>query len=235
MKYKRCLLKLSGESFGGKNDKYDIEVIKSFARQIVKLNNEGMEIGIVIGGGNIWRGSSSKSLNLDNATGDYIGMLVTVMNSLVLEKNLLNEGAKSVIIQSKLEIKQFSEPYNYKKAIVYLKSGSIVIFAGGTGSPYFTTDTTAVLRAAEIEADIILLGKNGTDGVYDSDPKKNKNCKFYDKITYNQLQKDKLEIIDLTASILAMSSKIKSFIFDINKKNSLYDAAHGKIKGTLIQ
>ncbi len=236
MLYKRLLLKISGEALKGNNDNdnYDLNIIKNIATQIIKLKKQKIEIAIVIGGGNIWRGNRAQDLELDKVTADYIGMLSTVMNSIVLARILNNLCSDSAYIQSKLEIPSVVDCFNHEKAKSLLNNGKIVILAGGTGSPYFTTDTAAVLKAIEVEADIILMAKNGIDGVYDSDPKQNKDAKFFSKITYNDLFTKKLNVIDQTAAILAQEAKIKTLIFDINENNSIYNIVNGTIKHTII-
>ena len=183
-KYRRIVLKLSGEALSGEIG-YGIEptIIKSIARQVKEIVDLGVEVAIVVGGGNIWRGKVGSEVGMDRATADYMGMLATVMNSLALQDSLEMIGVQTRV-QTSIEMRQVAEPYIRRKAIRHLEKGRVVIFAAGTGNPYFSTDTTAALRAAEIEAEVILMAKNNVDGVYTDDPKVNKDAKKYDSITY---------------------------------------------------
>ncbi len=233
-KYKRCLIKLSGEAFSNSDALYNLKFIKSIANQITKLNNEDIQCAIVIGGGNIWRGKEAQKIELDTVNADYMGMIATIMNSIVLDNHINKIKSNTSWILSKLPIFEITKLYNFKDAIELLENNKIVILAGGTGSPLFTTDTSAVLRAIEINADIILMAKNGTEGVYDSDPNKNKNAKFYDKITYKDIENKKLGVMDNTACTLAQSHNIKMLVFDINQNSAIYNAIKGNIKHTLV-
>ena len=183
-KYKRVVLKLSGESLAGEQG-FGINpaVVEDIAAQIQAVREEGIDCAVVVGGGNIWRGLAGSAKGMDRATADYMGMLATVMNCLALQDALEKRGVDSRV-QSAIDMRQVAEPYIRRKAIRHMEKGRVVIFAAGTGNPYFSTDTTAALRAAEIEADVILMGKKNTDGVYDSDPNKNPDAKKFDKLAY---------------------------------------------------
>lgn len=231
---KRIILKLSGESLKTNNNIFDIKKFTNLCKQIFQLNNLGYEIGIILGGGNIWRGNKSKQLNLKQINGDYLGMLATLINSLILKENLVNYKL-DVELFSSLNVSQVSKLYTYSEAKKALLNKKIVIFAGGIGLPFFTTDTAAILRAIEVNATMILMGKNGVNGVFDKDPRKNNDAKFYDKITYEKLQAKKLQVMDLTASALAMQHRIKLLIFDINKDNSLLNVLKQKSEFTLVE
>ncbi|MDQ7983099.1 MAG: UMP kinase [Spiroplasma sp.] len=233
-KYKRILLKLSGEALGTKDNLYSNTSIDKVCQQIKILINHQVQVALVIGGGNIWRGAKQgQAVGLDRINADYMGMLATIMNALVLESKLKTLGL-NVIVQSALEVNKVAEPYYYKKAISALAKGSVVIFAGGTGYPYFTTDTTAALRAAEIKADIILMAKNGVDGVYDQDPLIHKNAKRFNALTYQDITNRNLKVMDLTASTMSMEANLEILVFDINKPDNIIKAAQGKAVATII-
>lgn len=234
LKYKRILLKISGEALGSYNELYDSLKIHIIAKQIVQLQKEGLEIAIVIGGGNIWRGKQANTINMDKISADYMGMLATVMNALAFESVLKYEGSKKVIVTSKIQIPEIVLPYSFKKAKFQLEKGYIVILAGGTGQPKFTTDTAATIRSIELDVDILLMGKNGVDGIYDKDPKTNKDAIRFEKITLNELQEKQLQVMDLTTSILAMKENINIIVFNINEINNIYKVAHGKAISTFV-
>ena len=218
--YKRILLKLSGEVLSGSKEfGIDYEVISLLASQIKKIHQTNIEIGIVIGGGNIFRGVSIEKKGVDRVSGDYIGMMATIMNSVALQ-NELEKLECDTRVMSALSIRQLAEPYIRRKATRHLEKGRIVIFAGGTGNPYFTTDTAAALRAIEIKADAIFKGTK-VDGVYDSDPFENKNAKRYTNMTYKQVIDNELKVMDLTAITLCKENKLPIIIFNINKEDSL--------------
>ena len=204
--YNRILLKLSGEVLSG-NEKFGIDytIVSSLANQIKKVYKQNTEIGIVIGGGNIFRGISSEEEGMDRVSGDYIGMMATIMNSVALQ-NELEKLDCDTRVMSALSIRQLAEPYIRRRATRHLEKGRIVIFAGGTGNPYFTTDTAAVLRAIEIKADIIIKGTK-VDGVYDSDPFKNDNASKYDYLSYKEVIDEELKVMDLTAITLCKENK----------------------------
>jgi len=230
--YKRVLIKLSGEALSGDNEHgIDPITISNIASQIVAIHNSGVQVAIVVGGGNFWRGRQGQQM--DRVTADQMGMLATLMNSMALQDSLCSKGA-TVRVQSALSIPSVAEPVVLRKAKEHFLSGHIVVFACGTGQPYFSTDTGAALRAAEIGADVLLMAKN-IDGVYDCDPKKNKNAKRYDEISYLDIVNKKLELMDTTAVTLCMENNIKIIAFGLDSKDSIVRAATGEKIGTLIK
>jgi len=233
--YKRILIKLSGEVFAGKNKfGIDYSVVLSLAKQIKEIHQKKIEIGIVIGAGNIFRGISSKDKGVDRVSGDYIGMMATIMNSVALQ-NQLEKLDCDTRVMSALSIRQLAEPYIRRKASRHLEKGRIVIFAGGTGNPYFTTDTAAALRAVEIESEIIIKATK-VNGVYDSDPMKNKNAVKYDTLSYRQIIDKELKVMDLTAITLCKENKLPISVININNKNNLKNFLFSsKIVGTIIK
>ena len=230
-KYKRVLIKISGEALAGE-DRVGIneEVLNKVALEIREVQKLGVEIGIVVGGGNFWRGRTSKSM--DRATADYMGMLATVINSLALKDALESKGLKTRV-HTAIEMRAVAEPYIRLRAMKQLSNKEVVIFGAGTGSPFFSTDTTAALRAAEIEADVILLAKN-VDAVYEEDPEKNPNAKKYDRITFQEILENHLEVIDSTAASLCMDNNIPVHIFGISEEGNIVKAVLGETIGTLI-
>jgi len=232
--YKRVLIKLSGEVFAGnKGFGIDYSIASFLANQIKEIHQKNIEIGIVIGGGNIFRGISSKDEDMDRVSGDYIGMMATIMNSVALQSQLEKINCDTRVM-SALSIRQLAEPYIRRRATRHLEKGRIVIFGGGTGNPYFTTDTAAVLRAIEIKADIIIKGTK-VDGVYDSDPIKNLNAKKYDTLSYKEVIDNELRVMDLTAITLCKENKLPIGILDINDKKNLKNFIFSsKIIGTKI-
>lgn len=233
-KYKRIVLKLSGEALAG-NKGYGIDptVVYAIANEIKDVRATGIEIVLVVGGGNIWRGMSGSAKGMDRATADYMGMLATVMNSLALQDALENCGVDTRV-QTAIEMRQIAEPYIRRRAIRHLEKGRVVIFAAGTGNPYFSTDTTAALRAAEVEADIILMAKKNTDGVYDSDPRHNPNAKKFDALEYIEVLQRGLGVMDSTATSLCMDNKIPILVFSIDEPGNIYKAAIGEEMGTIV-
>jgi len=233
--FKRVLIKLSGEVFAGrKGFGIDYSVAAFLANQIKDINSNNLEIGIVIGGGNIFRGISSNDEDMDRVSADYIGMMATIMNSVALQSQLEKINCDTRVM-SALSIRQLAEPYIRRRATRHLEKGRIVIFAGGTGNPYFTTDTAAVLRAIEIKADIIIKGTK-VDGVYDSDPFDNKNAKKFDNLSYRDVIDNELRVMDLTAITLCKENKLPIGILDINNKNNLKNFLFSsKIIGTTIK
>ena len=234
IKYKRIVFKLSGESLAGEQ-RFGInpEVVESIAKQIKKVREYGIEVAIVVGGGNIWRGLAGSNKGMDRATADYMGMLATVMNALALQDALEGMGVDSRV-QSAIEMRQVAEPYIRRRAIRHLEKGRVVIFGAGTGSPFFTTDTTAALRAAEINADVILMAKNGVDGVYSADPKVDPNAIRFDTISYfDVLQKD-LKIMDQTAITLCKDNNIDLCVFNMSVDGNIAKACNGDDIGTTI-
>ncbi|NMC28153.1 MAG: UMP kinase [Syntrophomonadaceae bacterium] len=232
-KYNRVILKLSGEALAGdKGFGIDPEVITSIARQIVQVARTGVEVAIVVGGGNIWRGVSGSAKGMDRATADYMGMLATVINSLALQDALENEGMVTRVM-SAIEMKEVAEPYIRRRAIRHLEKGRVVIFAAGTGNPYFSTDTTAALRSAEIEAQVILMAKK-VDGVYDSDPAINPDARKFDHLDYIDVIKRGLGVMDSTAASLCMDNNIPIIVFDLTAEGNILRAVMGENIGTYV-
>lgn len=229
-KYKRVVLKISGEALSGNGKNIDFDVVSNVARQVVDIHNLGVEVCIIIGGGNIWRGRSGG--HMDRTTADHMGMLATVINSLAMQDAIENLGAQARL-QTAIEMKAIAEPYIRRKAERHLEKGRIVIFACGTGNPYFTTDTAAALRAAEMQAEIILMAKN-VDGVYDSDPKVNPNAKRYETIPYMDVLNQHLTVMDTTAVSLCMDNNIKICAFGLATEDSIRRVVCGESLGTLI-
>ena len=233
-KYKRVVLKLSGEALAGeKGFGIDPHVVDALAAQIQKVTESGLEVAVVNGGGNIWRGLSGSSKGMDRATADYMGMLATVINSLALQDALENRGV-ATRVQTAIEMRQVAEPYIRRKAIRHMEKERVVIFAAGTGNPYFSTDTTAALRAAEIEADAILMAKKGVDGVYDSDPRTNPDAKKFDRLNYLDVIQKKLAVMDSTAISLCMDNNIPIIVFNIDGEDNIYRVALGQEIGTVV-
>lgn len=234
MKYKRIMLKLSGEALAG-DQKQGIDpiTVNEFATEIKKVYDEGFEIGIVVGGGNIWRGRQAEAIGMDRASADYMGMLGTVINALALGNTLKQIGVPTRVMTS-MAIPSVAEPYLRNKALSHLSKGRVLVFGGGTGNPYFSTDSTASLRAAEVNADVILMAKNGVDGVYDSDPKTNPNAKRFSEMTYTELINLKLEVMDLTAAAMCEENNIETILFDMNVEDNIKRAASGEDIGTKI-
>ena len=232
-KYKRILVKLSGEAIGQEDGRgIDSDKLEKVVEQILELSKKEIEISIVIGAGNFWRGRYGQDY-MERTTSDYMGMLATTLNALALQDMLESKGAYTRVMTA-IEMKQIAEPYIRRRAVRHLEKGRIVIFACGTGSPYFTTDSAAALRAIEMEADVILLAKN-VDGVYNKDPKKYEDAKKYEEVTYMQTISEKLGVMDTTAITLCMENKIPILVFALNEKYSLIKAVSGKKIGTLIE
>jgi len=234
-KYKRVVLKLSGEALAGQLG-YGIDpiVVDSIARQIKEVRaTTNLQVAIVVGGGNIWRGLAGSSKGMDRATADYMGMLATVMNSLALQ-DALEQCNVDTRVQTAIEMRQVAEPYIRRRAIRHLEKNRVIIFAAGTGNPYFSTDTTAALRAAEIEADVILMAKKNTDGVYDSDPRLNPDAKKFDTLEYIEVLQRGLGVMDSTAISLCMDNKIPIVVFSIDEPGNILKAALGQDIGTVV-
>lgn len=234
-KYKRVVLKLSGEALAGEQG-FGINpaVIKSIADQVKEIAELGVEVAVVVGGGNIWRGKIGSEMGMDRATADYMGMLATVMNSLALQDSLEQLGIETRV-QTSIEMRQVAEPYIRRRAIRHLEKKRVVIFAAGTGNPYFSTDTTAALRAAEIEAEVILMAKNNVDGVYTADPRVDKNAKKYDELSYLDVLKEGLAVMDSTASSLCMDNNIPLIVFSIMEQGNIKKAVMGETIGTIVR
>nr|MDH3099592.1 UMP kinase [Bacillus velezensis] len=235
-KYNRIVLKLSGEALAGEQGNgINPTVIQSIAKQVKEIAELDVEVAVVVGGGNLWRGKTGSDLGMDRATADYMGMLATVMNSLALQDSLETLGIQSRV-QTSIEMRQVAEPYIRRKAIRHLEKKRVVIFAAGTGNPYFSTDTTAYLpRAAEIEADVILMAKNNVDGVYNADPRKDESAVKYEKLSYLDVLKDGLEVMDSTASSLCMDNDIPLIVFSIMEEGNIKRAVIGESIGTIVR
>lgn len=229
--YKRIILKLSGEALAGpKKTGFDEETVVGVAKQVRVLVEKGIEVGIVIGGGNFWRGRTSEKI--DRTKADSIGMLATVMNCIYVSEIFRTEGMMTQVL-TPFECGSFTKLFSKDRANKYFKKGMVVFFAGGIGNPYFSTDMGTVLRAIEVEADVVLSAKS-IDGVYDSDPAKNPDAKKYDEISINEVIDKKLGVIDLAASVLAMENKVPMLIFGLNEENSIINTVTGKFTGTKI-
>lgn len=232
MKYKRVLIKISGEALGNEDGRgISDDKLNIVAEQVVKLHNEGVECCIVIGAGNFWRGKYGYEY-MQRTTSDYMGMMATTINALALQDIIESKGVP-VRVQAAIEMKQVAEPYIERKAIRHLEKGRIVIFACGTGNPYFTTDTAAALRAVETKSEVILLAKN-VDAVYDRDPRKDKEAVKYNDITYMQVINDRLKVMDATAITLCMENNIPILVFGLLEENSIYRVVNGENLGTII-
>ncbi|HCS94891.1 MAG TPA: UMP kinase [Clostridiales bacterium] len=230
--YKRVLLKISGEALAGEAGVgIDSATVEHIVSQVVALHNDGIEIGIVVGGGNFWRGR--QGTNMDRVTADHMGMIATIMNALALQDAIEQKGVP-VRVQTALSIPSVAEPFILRKALRHFECGRVVIFACGTGNPYFSTDSGAALRATEIKADVLLMAKN-VDGVYDSDPKTNPNAKKIDEISYMEIINHNLNVMDFTALTLCMENKMPIVAFGLNEKDGLIKAAHGEKIGTTIK
>ena len=233
MLYKRVLLKLSGESLIGDNDYgIDSKMLSRYAQEINSIVDSGMQIAIVIGGGNIYRGVQSEGAGFDRVQGDYMGMLATIINGMALQSALESINIPTRI-QTAIKMEQITEPYIRRRAIRHLEKGRVVIFGAGTGNPYFTTDTAATLRAIEIEADIILKGTR-VDGIYSSDPEKNDAAKKYDTISFEEVFNKKLNVMDMTAFTLCKENKLPIKVFNMNKQGNLSKVCKGENVGTLV-
>ena len=233
MKYKRILLKLSGESLmGGKEFGIEQKAVEHYAHEIKTAVEAGAEVAVVIGGGNIFRGIQATSNGMDRVQGDYMGMLATIINSMALQSALERLGMPTRLM-SAIEMKEICEPFIRRRAVRHLEKNRVVIFGAGTGNPYFTTDTAASLRAIEIEANVILKGTR-VDGIYTADPEKDKKAKRYDKITFNEAYESGLAIMDLTAFTLCKENNLPIIVFDINAKGNLKKLLEGKKVGTLV-
>ncbi len=233
MKYNRILLKLSGEALMGEQS-YGIDPnrLESYAQDIKKIVDQGIEVAVVIGGGNIFRGLAGASNGMDRVQGDYMGMLATIINGLALQSALEEAGLQTRLLTS-IEMKQIAEPFIKRRAVRHLEKGRVVIFGGGTGNPYFTTDTAAVLRAIEINADVILKGTR-VDGIYTSDPEKDSKAVKFEKITFREVLERDLKVMDMTAFTLSEENDLPIIVFDMNKKGNLQKVISGEKVGTLV-
>ena len=234
IKYKRVLMKLSGEALAGdKGQGIDLETVSAIAEELKDVHDLGTQIAIVVGGGNLWRGEPASKIGMERSRADYTGMLGTTMNALVLQDSLERAGVQTRL-QTAITMQQIAEPYIRGRAIRHLEKGRIVIFAAGTGSPYFSTDTTAALRANEINADAILMGKNGVDGIYDSDPNKNANAVKFTELTHLDILQKGLKVMDSTASSLSMDNNMPLVVFNLNTPGNLKRVVLGEAIGTTV-
>ena len=232
-KYKRILLKLSGESLmGDKNFGLDSSVIAQYAKDIKAITDMGVQVALVIGGGNIYRGMNEAETGIERAQGDYMGMLATVINGMAVQSGLEKEGVYTRLL-SAIKMEQIAEPYIRRRAIRHLEKGRVVIFGAGTGNPYFTTDTAGSLRAIEIKADVILKGTR-VDGIYTADPEKDPSATKFDKISYSDCISKKLNIMDMTAFTLCMENNLPIIVFDMNKPGNLMSVVAGEKVGTMV-
>ena len=229
--YKRVMLKISGEALSGTNGfGFDFDTISRIAKEVKEIVDMDIEVGLVVGGGNIWRGRSSEGM--DRTTADHMGMLATCINALALQDALEGIGVKT-IVQTAIEMKEIAEPFIRRRAVRHLEKGRVVIFGAGSGNPYFSTDTAAALRAAEIEADVILLAKN-VDGVYDKDPNKFSDAKKYDTLTYMEVIEQGLQVMDTTATTLCMDNNIPILVFGLEGDGNIKRAMLGEKIGTIV-
>lgn len=230
----RILLKLSGEALAGeKGFGIDPKIVKSISEEIKQLVAHNHQVAVVIGGGNIWRGEEGAKLGMDRSQADYMGMLVTIMNSIAMQDGLEQLGVDSRV-QTSLLVNQVAEPYIRRKAIRHMEKERVVFLAGGTGMPYFSTDTNAMIKAAELDCDLVLMAKNGVDGVYDKDPNTNSDATKFDKLTYKQILEQQLRVMDLTASTMAQENDLKVVVFDMNESGNIFKAGNGEDIGTII-
>lgn len=236
MKYKRILIKISGEALTDTKTHsiLDLKKLEEIARVVKTLHKNKVQVAIVVGAGNIWRGKLAQNIKIDQATGDYMGMIATIINATALSNTIERFGIKCRVMSS-VEVKSVAEPYLRLRAIAHLNAGKAVIFAGGTGNPYFTTDTAAALRATEISADAIFMAKNGVDGVYTADPRTNKNAKLIKKISFQEAVNKKLGVMDLTAltTLMSTKSKVNIHVFGMKEDNFL-KLAKGTVVGTTL-
>jgi uridylate kinase len=235
LRYRRILLKLSGEALQG-SSQYGIDpaTLETIARQVAAVVEHGVEVGMVIGGGNIWRGEPAATRGMDRATADYIGMLATIMNALALQSSMERIGLHTRV-QSAVTMTEVAESYIRRRAIRHFEKGRVVIFAGGTGNPYFTTDTAASLRALEIGADVLLMAKNRVDGVYDADPNRDPTARKFDHLTYMEALERRLKVMDTTALSLCMDNKMPIIVFDLTDEGNLLRLVEGdRTVGTLV-
>ncbi|MEG0328952.1 MAG: UMP kinase [Longicatena sp.] len=231
--YKRVLLKLSGEALSSPGNSFDPKILSSLAKELKEVHELGIDLAIVVGGGNFIRGKMVESMGIERVQADYMGMLGTVINALAVQSALEQEGVPTRV-QTAIEMQKVAEPFIVRKAIRHLEKDRIVIFGAGTGNPYFSTDTTAALRASEIKADVILMAKNGVDGVYNADPKTHPEALKYDKLTYMDLIKQNLAVMDTTATSMCMDNDIDLVVFNMNEQGNILKAVKGDITGTVI-
>jgi uridylate kinase len=233
-KYKRIVLKLSGEALAGvQGFGLDLDVVSRISEEIKDVVDLGVEVCIVVGGGNIWRGAAAQERGMERATADYMGMLATVINALALQ-NAMEQIGLVTRLQSAIEMRPVAEPYIRRRAIRHLEKGRVVIFAAGTGSPFFSTDTTAALRAAEVDAQVILMAKRGVDGIYDADPRRSPSARKYDNLEYIQVLQQGLGVMDATATSLCMDNEIPILVFGMDTPGNIVKAVMGEKIGTTV-
>lgn len=232
--YKRVLLKLSGEALSANGNSFDPEILKNLAQEIKEVHELGVDVAIVVGGGNFIRGKMAEQLGIDRVQADYMGMLGTMINALAIQGSLEQVDVPTRV-QSAIEMSKIAEPFIVRRAIRHLEKGRVVIFGAGTGSPYFSTDTTAALRASEIKADVILMAKNGVDGVYTADPKKDSNAVKYDSLTYMEVLQKGLQVMDTTATSMCMDNNIDLVVFNMNQTGNIKKAVLEENIGTTVK
>lgn len=232
--YSRALLKLSGEALAGeKGYGLDYKVVETFADELKTVHTRGVQLSLVVGGGNILRGTSASREGLDRVSADYMGMLATVINALAMQSALENREIKTRL-QTAIVMEQIAEPFIRRRAVRHLEKGRVVIFGAGTGNPYFTTDTAAALRAIEIEADALIMGKNGVDGIYNADPRTNPEAQRYDRVTYREVHERNLRVMDLTAITLCQENRLPILVFNMSQPGNLKRLVMGEHIGTVV-
>lgn len=232
--YKRVLLKLSGEALSADGKTFSVDVLQDLASEIKEVVSHGVEVAIVVGGGNFIRGKMAVELGMDRTQGDYMGMLATIINALAIQSTLEGAGVDTRV-QTSLNMPEVAEPFIQRRAVRHLEKGRVVIFGGGTGLPFFSTDTTAALRASEIKADVILMAKNGVDGVYSADPKKDPSATRFEELTYMDLLEKGLQVMDSTATSMCMDNHMQIMVFNMNQKGNIVKACMGEKIGTVIK
>lgn len=231
--YKRVLLKLSGEALSSQGNSFDPVILRNLAKELKEVHELGVDLAIVVGGGNFIRGKMAEQMGIERVQADYMGMLATVINALAVQSALEQEGVPTRV-QTAIEMQKVAEPFIVRRAQRHLEKKRVVIFGAGTGNPYFSTDTTAALRASEIKADVILMAKNGVDGVYDADPKTHPEATKYDTLSYMDLIKEGLQVMDTTATSMCMDNEIDLVVFNMNERGNIVKAVRGEITGTTI-
>lgn len=231
--YKRVLLKLSGEALSSPRNAFDPAILKALAEELKQVRELGVDLAIVVGGGNFIRGKMAESIGIERVQGDYMGMLATVINALAVQGALEQAGVPTRV-QTAIEMQKVAEPFIVRRAIRHLEKGRIVIFGAGTGNPYFSTDTTAALRASEIGADVILMAKNGVDGVYSADPKTHPEAVKFDSLSYMDLLQKGLQVMDTTATSMCMDNDVDLIVFNMNEPGNILKAVRGEVNGTII-
>ncbi len=231
--YKRVLLKLSGEALSANGNSFDPTVLANLAKELKEVHELGVDLAIVVGGGNFIRGKIAEQMGIERVQADYMGMLATVINALAVQSALEKEGV-ATRVQTAVEMQKVAEPFIVRRALRHLEKGRIVIFGAGTGNPYFSTDTTAALRASEIKADVILMAKNGVDGVYNADPKTHPDAVKYDTLSYMDLIREGLQVMDTTATSMCMDNEIDLVVFNMNEPGNIIKAVREDVSGTTI-